>query len=106
MTNERLALKDLLEKAVEGDFLCSVARGRPAIAEGRGDGDGLIGRKARPQRRPHDPGATVMATGRGMRGGGRKPQNPEVARAGSHFPSFPEACKTTEKALVAVNREA
>lgn len=105
MTNERLALNDLLEKAGDGDFLRSVAESVLQLLM-EADVDGLIGAGR------HERNAERMTWRNGYRDrtldtrlGSLSLKIPKL-RAGSYFPPFLEARKTTEKALVAVIQEA
>lgn len=105
MTNERLALNDLLEKAGDGDFLRTVAESVLQLLM-EADVDGLIGAGR------HERNAERMTWRNGYRDrtldtrlGSLNLKIPKL-RAGSYFPPFLEARKTTEKALVAVIQEA
>jgi putative transposase len=84
MTEERLALSELLEKAGEGDFLRSVAEAVLQLLM-ESDVEGLIG------------------AGRYERSGSSC--IPKL-RQGSYIPPFLEARKISEKALIAVIQEA
>ena len=109
MTEDRLPLNELLQKAGDGDFLRAVAEERPSIATMEADVEELIG-AGRHERaadrlnwrntwlpRPH---------ARPARGLARSISRSRSCEAGSYFPPFLEARKTTEKALVAVIQEA
>src|SRR4051794_19447976 len=105
MTEERLALSELLEKAGDGDFLRSVAEAVLQLLM-EADVDGLIGdgRYERSGER------TTWRNGFRDRGldtrlGKLQLRIPKL-RQGSYFPPFLEARKMSEKALVAVIQEA
>src|SRR5271156_4757493 len=101
MTEDRLPLNELLQKAGDGDFLRAVAESVLQLLM-EADVEGLIGagRHERAADRPPWPNGSR----------GRKPntrlgsptlKNPKP-RFGSYSPPFLEARKTTEKASVAV----
>src|ERR1700710_1555345 len=105
MTEERLALSELLEKAGDGDFLRTVAE---AVLQLLMDADveGMIG-AARYERSGE---RTTWRNGHrdrvlDTRLGSWQLRIPKL-RQGSYFPPFLEARKTSEKALVAVIQEA
>src|SRR5262249_51289358 len=105
MTEDRLALTELLEKAGERDFLRAVAEAVLQLLM-EADVEGLVraGRQAR------------SGGGRAWRKGTRgRPLNPGLGSlhlrtpklgGGSFSPPFLEARKSSEKALVAVIQEA
>jgi transposase-like protein len=96
MTEERLALSELLEKAGDGDFLRTVAEAVLQLLM-EADVEGLIG-AGRYER------SGERTT---WRNGHRSLQLriPKL-RQGSYFPPFLEARKVSEKALIAVIQEA
>ena len=105
MTEERLALSELLEKAGDGDFLRSVAEAVLQLLM-ESDVDGLIGagRYERSGER------TTWRNGHrdrvlDTRLGSLQLRIPKL-RQGSYFPPFLEARKVSEKALIAVLQEA
>jgi putative transposase len=105
MTEERLALSELLEKAGDGDFLRSVAEAVLQLLM-ETDVDGLIGagRYERSGER------TTWRNGHRDRAldtrlGSLQLRIPKL-RQGSYFPPFLEARKVSEKALIAVIQEA
>ncbi|HTW53532.1 MAG TPA: IS256 family transposase [Stellaceae bacterium] len=105
MTDERMPLAELLEKAGDGDFLRSVAEAVLQLLM-EADVEGLIG-AARYER------SGERATWRNgyreraldTRLGALQLRIPKL-RQGSYFPPFLEARKSSEKALVAVIQEA
>jgi putative transposase len=105
MTEERLALSELLEKAGEGDFLRAVAEAVLQLLM-EADVEGLIG-AARYERSGE---RTTWRNGHrdrvlDTRLGSLQLRIPKL-RQGSYFPPFLEARKVSEKALVAVIQEA
>ena len=105
MTEERLALTELLEKAGEGDFLRTVAE---AVLQLLMDADveGMIGAA----RYEHSAERTTWRNGHrdrvlDTRLGSLQLRIPKL-RQGSYFPPFLEARKVSEKAQTAVNQEA
>src|SRR6201981_3054783 len=105
MTEERLVLAELLEKAGEGDFLRAVAEAVLQLLM-ETDVEGLIGagRYERSGER------TTWRNGHrerilDTRLGALQLRIPRL-RQGSYFPPFLEARKSSEKALVAVIQEA
>src|SRR4029078_4365260 len=105
MTEERLALSELLEKAGDGDFLRTVAEAVLQLLM-EADVEGLIGagRYERSGERTtwgNGNRERVLAT----RLGSLQLRIPKL-RQGSYFPPFLEARKASEKALVAVIQEA
>ena len=105
MTDDRLPLAELLQKAGDGDFLRSRRRGVLQMLM-EADVEGLIG--AGRHERSGD--RTTWRNGYRDRAldtrlGTLNLQIPKL-RQGSYFPPFLEARKTTEKALVAVIQEA
>jgi transposase-like protein len=105
MTEERMALVDLLQKSGDGDFLRSVAEAVLQILM-EADVEGLIG-AAR-----HERSAERLNYRNGYRDrtfetrlGSLSLRIPKL-RQGSYFPPFLEPRKTAEKALVAVIQEA
>ena len=104
MTDDRLALAELLEKAGEGDFLRSVAEAVLQMlteADARG-WSAPGGMSAVASERS---GAMATATVCSTRGWDLSAAHPKL-RQGSYFPPFLEARKVSEKALVAVIQEA
>ena len=105
MTEERLALSELLEKAGEGDFLRTVAEAVLQLLM-EADVEGLIG--AARYERGGD--RTTWRNGHrdrvlDTRLGSLQLRIPKL-RQGSYFPPFLEARKVSEKALIAVIQEA
>ena len=105
MTEERLALSELLEKAGDGDFLRTVAEAVLQLLM-EADVEGLIGagRYERSGER------TTWRNGHrdrvlDTRLGSLQLRIPKL-RQGSYFPPFLEARKVSEKALIAVIQEA
>ena len=105
MTEERLALSELLEKAGDGDFLRAVAEAVLQLLM-EADVEGLIGagRYERSGER------TTWRNGYrdrvlDTRLGSLQLRIPKL-RQGSYFPPFLEARKVSEKALIAVIQEA
>ena len=105
MTEERLPLNELLQKAGDGDFLRAVAESvLQLLMEAR--------RRGADRRWPARTGRARLNWRNGYRDrtldtrlGSLNLRIPKL-RAGSYFPPFLEARKTTEKALVAVIQEA
>jgi putative transposase len=105
MTDERMPLAELLEKAGEGDFLRAVAEAVLQLLM-ETDVEGLIG-AGRYERNGE---RTTWRNGYRERGldtrlGSLQLRIPKL-RQGSYFPPFLEARKSSEKALVAVIQEA
>ena len=105
MTEDRLPLAELLQKAGEGDFLRSVAEAVLQILM-EADVEGLVGagrHERSPERLNYRNGYRdrVLDT----RLGSLQLRVPKL-RQGSYFPPFLEPRKTSEKALVAVIQEA
>src|SRR5580698_2842685 len=105
MTEDRLPLNELLRKAGDGDFLRAVAESVLQLLM-EADVEGLIGAGR------HERAADRLNWRNGYRDrtldtrlGSLNLKIPKL-RAGSYFPPFLEARKTTEKALVAVIQEA
>lgn len=105
MTEDRLPLNELLQKAGDGDFLRAVAESVLQLLM-EADVEGLIGAGR------HERAADRLNWRNGYRDrtldtrlGSLNLKIPKL-RAGSYFPPFLEARKTTEKALVAVIQEA
>ena len=105
MTEDRLPLNELLQKAGDGDFLRAVAESALQLLM-EADVEGLIGAGR------HERTADRLNWRNGYRDrtldtrlGSLNLKIPKL-RAGSYFPPFLEARKTTEKALVAVIQEA
>jgi transposase-like protein len=101
MTEERLVLAELLEKAGEGDFLRAVAEGVLQLLM-ETDVEGLIG-AGRYERNGE---RTTWRNGYrdrtlDTRLGSLQLRIPKL-RQGSYFPPFLEARKSSEKALIAV----
>ncbi len=105
MTEDRLPLAELLQKAGDGDFLRSVAEAVLQILM-EADIEGLIGagrRERSPDRLNYRNGYRDRTLD--TRLGSLQLRVPKL-RQGSYFPPFLEPRKITEKALVAVIREA
>jgi putative transposase len=105
MTEDRLPLVELLQKAGEGDFLRSVAEAVLQLLM-EADAEGLIGagryeRSADRLNWRNGDRERVLAT----RLGSLQRRIPQL-RQGSYFPSLLEPRKVNEKALVAVIQEA
>src|SRR5439155_13812000 len=105
MTDDRMALVELLQKSGDGDFLRSVAEAVLQILM-EADVEGLIGAER------HERSADRLNYRNGYRGrsldtrlGSLQLKIPKL-RQGSYFPPFLEPRKTAEKALVAVIQEA
>jgi putative transposase len=105
MSEDRLPLNELLQKAGDGDFLRAVAESVLQLLM-EADVEGLIGAGR------HERAADRLNWRNGYRDrtldtrlGSLNLEIPKL-RAGSSFPPFLEARKTTEKALVAVIQEA
>src|SRR5437868_9141529 len=105
MTDERMALVELLQKSGDGDFLRSVAEAVLQILM-EADVEGLIGAGG------HERSADRFNYRNGYRErsldtrlGSLELRIPKL-RHGSYFPPFLEPRKTSEKALVAVIQEA
>src|SRR5215217_5212359 len=105
MTDDRIALVDLLQKSGDGDFLRSVAEAVLQILM-EADVEGLIGAGR------HERSAERLNYRNGYRErsldtrlGSLQLRIPKL-RQGWYFPPFLEARKTSEKALVAVIQEA
>jgi putative transposase len=105
MTEDRLPLAELLQKAGEGDFLRSVAEAVLQLLM-EADVEGLIG-AARHERSPERLNWRNGYRERALdtRLGSLQLRVPKL-RQGSYFPPFLEPRKTAEKALVAVIQEA
>src|SRR4051812_27567906 len=115
MTEERMALIDLLQKSEDGDFLRSVAEAVLQLLM-EADVEGLIG-AARHERSPTGQARGLKAHERLNYRNGYRDRTFETRlgplslripklRQGSYFPPFLEPRKTAEKALVAVIQEA
>src|SRR5512134_2541811 len=105
MTEERMALAELLQKSGDGDFLRTVAEAVLQILM-EADVEGLIGAGR------HERSAERLNWRNGYRErtldtrlGALQLRIPKL-RQGSYFPPFLEPRKTSEKALVAVIQEA
>jgi putative transposase len=105
MTDERMALVDLLQKSGDGDFLRAVAEAVLQILK-EADVEGLIGAGR------HERSADRLNYRNGYRErsldtrlGSLQLRIPKL-RQGSYFPPFLEPRKTAEKALVTVIQEA
>ena len=105
MTDDRMALVDLLQKSGDGDFLRAVAEALLQILM-EADVEGLIGAGR------HERSADRLNYRNGYRErsldtrlGSLQLRIPKL-RQGSYFPPFLEPRKTTEKALVTVIQEA
>ena len=105
MTEERMALAELLQKGGDGDFLRAVAEAVLQILM-EADVEGLIG-AGRHERSPDRLNYRNGYRERSLdtRLGSLQLRIPKL-RQGSYFPPFLEPRKTTEKALVAVIQEA
>jgi putative transposase len=105
MTEERMALAELVQKAGEGDFLRAVAEAVLQILM-EADVEGLVG-AARHERSPDRLNYRNGYRDRSLdtRLGALQLRVPKL-RQGSYFPPFLEPRKMTEKALVAVIQEA
>src|SRR5215217_2884078 len=105
MTEDRLPLAELLQKAGEGDFLRSVAEAVLQLLM-EADVEGLVG-AGRHERSPERLNWRNGYRERTLdtRLGSLQLRVPKL-RQGSYFPPFLEARKTSEKALVAVIQEA
>src|SRR5215831_9169448 len=97
MTDERMALVDLLQKSGDGDFLRSVSQAVLQLLM-EADVEGLIG-AGRHERNGY------RERSLDTRLGSLQLRIPKL-RQGSYFPPFLEPRKTSEKALVAVIQEA
>jgi putative transposase len=105
MTEDRLPLAELLQKAGEGDFLRAVAEAVVQLLM-EADVEGLVGagrHERSPERLNYRNGYRERALD--TRLGALQLRIPEL-RQGSYFPPFLEPRKTGEKALVAVIQEA
>jgi len=105
MTEERLALAELMEKAADGDFLRLVAEAVLQLLM-EADVEGLIG-AGRHERSPERLNYRNGYRDRTLdtRLGSLQLRVPKL-RQGSYFPAFLEPRRITEKALVAVIQEA
>ena len=105
MTEERMALAELMQKAGEGDFLRSVAEAVLQILM-ESDAEGLVG-AGRHERSPDRLNYRNGYRDRSLdtRLGALQLRIPKL-RQGSYFPPFLEPRKMSEKALVAVIQEA
>src|SRR5437899_6811477 len=101
MTEERLVLGELLEKAGDGDFLRTVAEAVLQLLM-ESDVEGLIG-AGRYERSTWRNGYRDRTLD--TRLGSLQLRIPKL-RQGSYFPPFLEARKSSEKALIAVIQEA
>jgi putative transposase len=106
MTEDRLPLAELLQKAGDGDFLRAVAEAVLQILM-ESDAEGLIGGAGRHERSPERLNYRNGYRDRTLdtRLGQLQLRVPKL-RQGSYFPPFLEPRKMTEKALVAVIQEA
>ena len=105
MTEERMALVELLQKADDGDFLRSVAEAVLQLLM-ETDVDGVIGagrHERSPERLTYRNGHRPRSLD--TRLGSLQLKIPKL-RHGSYFPPFLEPRKTSERALVAVIQEA
>jgi transposase-like protein len=105
MTEERMALVELLQKADDGDFLRSVAEAVLQLLM-EADVDGVIGagrHERSPERLTYRNGHRPRSLD--TRLGSLQLKIPKL-RHGSYFPPFLEPRKTSERALVAVIQEA
>src|SRR5947208_10135744 len=106
MTDERLPLIELLEKAGDGDFLRSVAEAVLQLLM-EADVEGLIGaarHERTAERQTYRNGYRERALD--TRLGTLQLRVPKLRTGPSYFPPFLEPRKTSEKALVAVIQEA
>src|ERR671938_976489 len=105
MTEERMALIELLQKSEDGDFLRSVAEAVLQLLM-EADVEGLVG-AARHERSPERLNYRNGYRDRALdtRLGTLQLRIPKL-RQGSYFPPFLEPRKVSEKALVAVVQEA
>src|SRR5947199_6361704 len=106
MTEERMPLAELLEKAGDGDFLRSVAEAVLQLLM-EADVEGLAGaarHERTAERQTHRNGYRERALD--SRRGTLQRRVPKLRTGPSYFPPFLEARKTTEKALVAGIQEA
>jgi len=105
MTEDRLPLTELLQKAGDGDFLRAVAEAVPQLLT-ESDMEGLIGAG----RRERSAERLNCRNGYRERALDTRPGTLQLRvprlRQGSCFPPFPEPRKVGERALVAVIREA
>jgi transposase-like protein len=105
MTEDRMALVELLQKADDGDFLRSVAEAVLQLLM-ETDADGVIGagrHERSPERLTYRNGHRPRSLD--TRLGPLQLKIPKL-RQGSYFPPFLEPRKTSERALVAVIQEA
>src|SRR3954449_11159414 len=111
MTDARLPLAELLEKAGDGDFLRSVAEAVPQLLM-EADVEGLVGaarheRTAERQTYRNGYRDRALDTRLGtLQLRVPKLRVPKLRTGPSYFPPFLEPRKTSEKALVAVIQEA
>src|SRR5919107_228499 len=106
MTDERLPLIELLQKAGDGDFLRSVAEAVLQLLM-EADVEGVIGaarHERTAERQPYRNGYRDRALD--PRLGTLQLRVPKLRTGPSYFPPFLEPRKTSEKALVAVIQEA
>ena len=106
MTDARLPLAELLEKAGDGDFLRSVAEAVLQLLM-EADVEGLIGaarHERTAERQTYRNGYRERALD--TRLGTLQLRVPKLRTGPSYFPPFLEPRKTSEKALVAVIQEA
>src|ERR671916_500665 len=106
MTEERLPLAELLEKAGDGDFLRAVAEAVLQLLM-EADVEGLIGaarHERTAERQTYRNGYRERALD--TRLGTLQLRIPKLRAGPSYFPPFLEPRKTSEKALVAVIQEA
>src|SRR3569833_3912477 len=105
MTDARLPLAELLQKAGDGDFLRTVAEAVLQLLM-EADVEGVIGAgryERSPERSNYRNGFRERALGTRL---GTLQQRVPKLRQGSYFPPFLEPRKVSEKALVAVIQEA
>src|ERR671914_1562750 len=105
MTDDRMALVDLLQKAGDGDFLRAVAEAVLQLLM-EADVEGLVGagrHERSPERLNYRNGYRERTLD--TRLGSLQLRVPKL-RQGSYFPPFLEPRKTSERALVAVIQEA
>ena len=106
MTDERLPLAELLQKAGDADFLRAVAEAVLQLLM-EADVEGLVGagrHERSPERQTYRNGFRDRALD--TRLGTLQLRIPKLRSGPAYFPPFPEPRKTLEKALVAVVQEA
>ena len=106
MTEERLALSELLEKAGDGGFPAKRGGGGAANADGGRRPEGLIGAGRMSATGNERLGATDTATACSTHGLARFSCAFRSCGRAATYPPFLEARKVSEKALIAVIQEA